>query len=166
MGRTDSDARRLRSAGPRHTTCVEERPQPVVLEPLEAVAATLDALHRQVQALGGTVRCAGVAPEMFAFHRAGRNINGRLEGTNNKLGVTEAHGLGLVNASNFEARGLLLCPPRPDAGVTLAQDFAQSQKVSGLSDVTRRVRNPQQIRNIKPCNSARLRATQRTRNRL
>lgn len=53
------------------------------------------------------------APEIFAFHRAGRISNGRLEGTNNKLGVLKRMAFGFVNASNFEARGLLLCPPRP-----------------------------------------------------
>lgn len=52
------------------------------------------------------------APEIFAFHRAGRISNGRLEGTNNKLGVLKRIAFGFVNASNFEARGLLLCPPR------------------------------------------------------
>lgn len=53
------------------------------------------------------------APEIFAFHRAGRISNGRLEGTNNKLGVLKRMAFGFVNASNFEARGLLLCSPRP-----------------------------------------------------
>jgi transposase len=53
------------------------------------------------------------APEIFAFHRAGRISNGRLEGTNNKLGVLKRMAFGFVNASNFEARGLLLCPPKP-----------------------------------------------------
>ena len=50
------------------------------------------------------------APEIFAFHKAGRISNGRLEGTNNKLGVLKRMAFGFVNASNFEARGLLLCP--------------------------------------------------------
>ena len=53
------------------------------------------------------------APEIFAFHRSGRWTNGRLEGTNAKLGVLKRMAFGFVNASNFEARGLLLCPPRP-----------------------------------------------------
>jgi hypothetical protein len=53
------------------------------------------------------------APEIFAFHKAGRISNGRLEGTNNKLGVLKRMAFGFVNADNFEARGLLLCPPRP-----------------------------------------------------
>jgi transposase len=53
------------------------------------------------------------APEIFAFHKAGRISNGRLEGTNNKLGVLKRIAFGFVNADNFEARGLLLCPPRP-----------------------------------------------------
>lgn len=45
--------------------------------------------------------------------RAGRISNGRPEGTNNKPGVLNRMAFGFVNASNFEARGLLLCPPRP-----------------------------------------------------
>ena len=53
------------------------------------------------------------APEIFAFHRGGRITNGRLEGTNAKLGVLKRMAYGFVNASNFEARGLLLCPPLP-----------------------------------------------------
>ncbi|HEX2064253.1 MAG TPA: transposase, partial [Acidimicrobiales bacterium] len=53
------------------------------------------------------------APEIFAFHRSGRWTNGRLEGTNAKLGVLKRMAFGFVNASNFEARGLLLCPPKP-----------------------------------------------------
>ena len=50
------------------------------------------------------------APEIFAFHRTGRPTNGRLEGTNNKLGVLKRMAYGFVNADNFAARGLLLCP--------------------------------------------------------
>lgn len=53
------------------------------------------------------------SPEIFAFHKAGRISNGRLEGTNNKLGVLKRMAFGFVNAANFEARGLLLCPPAP-----------------------------------------------------
>jgi transposase len=53
------------------------------------------------------------APEIFAFHKTGRISNGRLEGTNNKLGVLKRMAFGFVNASNFEARGLLLFAPRP-----------------------------------------------------
>lgn len=49
------------------------------------------------------------APEIFAFHRAGRVSNGRLEGTNNKLGVLKRMAYGFVNADNFAARGVLLC---------------------------------------------------------
>ena len=56
------------------------------------------------------------APEIFAFHRTGRITNGRLEGTNAKLGVLKRMAYGFVNASNFEARGLLLCPPLPGLG--------------------------------------------------
>ena len=53
------------------------------------------------------------APEIFSFHRSGRWSNGRLEGTNNKLGVLKRTAYGFTNTLNFEARGLLLCPPRP-----------------------------------------------------
>jgi transposase len=48
------------------------------------------------------------APEIFNFHRAGRWSNGRLEGTNNLLGLLKRMGFGFVNAANFEARGILL----------------------------------------------------------
>ena len=50
------------------------------------------------------------APEIFAYHRSGRASNGRLEGINNKLGVLKRVAYGFVNADNFAARGLLLCP--------------------------------------------------------
>lgn len=50
------------------------------------------------------------SPEIFAFHRAGRVSNGRMEGTNNKLGVLKRTAYGFTNADNFAARGLLLCP--------------------------------------------------------
>ena len=53
------------------------------------------------------------APEIFAFHKGGRWSNGKMEGTNNKLGVLKRMAYGFTNASNFEARGILLCPPRP-----------------------------------------------------
>jgi len=53
------------------------------------------------------------APEIFAFHKGGRWSNGRMEGTNNKLGVLKRTAYGFRNASNFEARGILLCPPKP-----------------------------------------------------
>lgn len=50
-------------------------------------------------------------PEILAFHRCGRITNGRLEGTNNKLGVLKRIAYGFVNADNFAARALLWCPP-------------------------------------------------------
>lgn len=50
------------------------------------------------------------APEIIAFHRTGRPTNGRPEDTNNKLGVLKRIAYGFVNADNFVARGLLLCP--------------------------------------------------------
>jgi transposase len=53
------------------------------------------------------------APEIFNFHKAGRWSNGRMEGTNNKLGVLKRMAYGFVNAANFEARGILLTPPKP-----------------------------------------------------
>jgi transposase len=52
------------------------------------------------------------APEIFNFHRAGRWSNGKIEGTNNKLGVLKRMAYGFVNAENFEARGILITPPR------------------------------------------------------
>jgi transposase len=52
------------------------------------------------------------APEIFNFHKAGRWSNGKMEGTNNKLGVLKRMAYGFVNASNFEARGILLTPPK------------------------------------------------------
>ena len=55
-------------------------------------------------------------------HPAARRIsNGRLEGTNNKLQVLRSVAYGFTNRSNFESRGLLICPaihsppPRPAA---------------------------------------------------
>lgn len=50
------------------------------------------------------------APEIFAFHKTGRPSNGRIEGTNNKLGVLKRVAYGFVNADNFAARGILTCP--------------------------------------------------------
>lgn len=48
--------------------------------------------------------------EIFAFHDTGRASNGRLEGTNNKLGVLKRIGYGFVSATNFAHRALLLTP--------------------------------------------------------
>jgi transposase len=48
--------------------------------------------------------------EIFAFHDADRITNGRIEGTNNKLGVLKRIAYGFVNATNFAARALLLTP--------------------------------------------------------
>jgi transposase len=50
-------------------------------------------------------------PEILAFHRCGRITNGRLEGTNNKLGVLKRIAYGFVNADNFGARAIIWCPP-------------------------------------------------------
>lgn len=48
--------------------------------------------------------------EIFAFHDADRASNGRIEGTNNKLGVLKRVAYGFVNTTNFAARALLLTP--------------------------------------------------------
>lgn len=48
--------------------------------------------------------------EIFAFHDTGRVSNGRIEGTNNKLGVLKRIAYGFVNANNFAARALLITP--------------------------------------------------------
>lgn len=48
--------------------------------------------------------------EIFAFHDTDRISNGRLEGTNAKLGVLKRIAYGFVNASNFAHRALLLTP--------------------------------------------------------
>ncbi|MGH2722826.1 MAG: ISL3 family transposase, partial [Actinomycetota bacterium] len=48
--------------------------------------------------------------EIFAFHDADRVTNGRLEGTNAKLGVLKRIAYGFVNHRNFGHRALLLCP--------------------------------------------------------
>ncbi len=51
--------------------------------------------------------------EIFAFHHTHRITNGRLEGTNAKLGVLKRVAYGFVNHRNFGARALLLCPAVP-----------------------------------------------------
>ncbi|MGH8911329.1 MAG: ISL3 family transposase [Acidimicrobiia bacterium] len=48
--------------------------------------------------------------EIFAFHDTGRATNGRIEGTNGKLGVLKRVAYGFVNVANFAARALLLTP--------------------------------------------------------
>jgi transposase len=48
--------------------------------------------------------------EIFAFHETDRVSNGRIEGTNNKLGVLKRSAYGFVNVNNFSARALLLTP--------------------------------------------------------
>lgn len=48
--------------------------------------------------------------EIFAFHEADRITNGRIEGSNNKLGVLKRVAYGFVNVTNFAARALLLTP--------------------------------------------------------
>lgn len=51
--------------------------------------------------------------EIFNFHTADRVTNGRIEGTNNKLGVLKRVAYGFVNTTNFAARALLLTPGMP-----------------------------------------------------
>jgi len=46
--------------------------------------------------------------EIFAFHETGRATNGRIEGTNNKIGVLKRIAYGFVNTDNFAARALLV----------------------------------------------------------
>jgi transposase len=48
--------------------------------------------------------------EIFAFHDTRRATNGRLEGTNNKLGVLKRTAYGFTNTLNFAARALLPTP--------------------------------------------------------
>jgi transposase len=48
--------------------------------------------------------------EIFAFHTCNRISNGRIEGTNNKLGVLKRVAYGFVNVNNFAARALLQTP--------------------------------------------------------
>ena len=48
--------------------------------------------------------------EIFAFHDTNRVTNGRLEGTNNRLGVLKRVAYGLTNVTNFAARALLQTP--------------------------------------------------------
>jgi transposase len=53
--------------------------------------------------------------EIFAFHDTDRASNGRIEGTNNKLGVLKRVAYGFVNTTNFAARALLLTPGMPSS---------------------------------------------------
>lgn len=46
--------------------------------------------------------------EIFAFHDSDRVTNGRIEATNNKLGVLKRIAYGFVNSDNFAARALLV----------------------------------------------------------
>ena len=51
--------------------------------------------------------------EIFAFHACDRISNGRIEGTNNKLGVLKRVAYGFVNVNHFAARALLQTPGMP-----------------------------------------------------
>ncbi len=53
------------------------------------------------------------ADEIFNFHDCDRITNGRLEGTNNKLGVLKRVAYGFVNTRNFAARAILITPGVP-----------------------------------------------------
>ena len=54
----------------------------------------------------------GWSEEIFAYHRTGpRASNGRIEGTNNKLGVPKSIAYGFVNSDTFAARALLTPGP-------------------------------------------------------
>lgn len=53
------------------------------------------------------------ADEIFNFHDCGRITNGRLEGTNNKLGVLKRVAYGFTNLDNFKARAILITPGVP-----------------------------------------------------
>jgi transposase len=51
--------------------------------------------------------------EIFAFHDTNRVTNGRIEGTNNKIGVLKRVGYGFTNVTNLAARVLILTPSMP-----------------------------------------------------
>ena len=51
--------------------------------------------------------------DIFAFHDTDRVTNGRIEGTNNRLGVLKRVAYGFTNTTNFPARALLLTPGMP-----------------------------------------------------
>lgn len=53
--------------------------------------------------------------EIFAFHDTDRVTNGRIEGTNNKIGVLKRVAYGFVNVTNFAARALLITPGMPSS---------------------------------------------------
>jgi transposase len=46
----------------------------------------------------------------FAFHTTDRATNGRIEGTNNKIGVLKRVAYGFINVTNLAARAILLTP--------------------------------------------------------
>ena len=51
--------------------------------------------------------------EIFAFHDTDRITNGRIEGTNNKIGVLKRIAYGFTNVTNLAARALILTPGMP-----------------------------------------------------
>lgn len=51
--------------------------------------------------------------EIFAFHDTDRITNGRIEGSNNKLGALKRVAYGFTNVTNLAARALLITPGMP-----------------------------------------------------
>jgi len=78
----------------------------------QALAAFLDTYqqHRLIEYDKLTATLLEWGDEIFAFHDTDRPSNGRIEGTNNKLGVLKRIAYGFVNADNFAARALLITP--------------------------------------------------------
>ena len=76
----------------------------------QALAAFIDTYRDhpllEFEKLTGTLLEWG--DEIFAFHDTNRVTNGRIEGTNNKLGVLKRIAYGFVNSDNFAARAILV----------------------------------------------------------
>jgi len=66
--------------------------------------------HRAPTPSQATRTCNTVAPVNPYTRERSRATNGRLEGTNAKLGVLKRIGCGFVSATNFAHRALLLTP--------------------------------------------------------
>lgn len=60
VGRPGSDTWSTRTGGPGHSTGVEQHPQSVMLESLEAMAASLHFFHQKIEPLGRAVAGAAV----------------------------------------------------------------------------------------------------------
>ncbi|MBA3361717.1 MAG: transposase [Acidimicrobiia bacterium] len=75
----------------------------------------------EYETLVGTLLECG--DEIFAFHDTDRATNGRIEGSNNKLGVLKRVAYGFVNVTNFAARAP---PPHPRHGnITMTENRSQ-----------------------------------------